>query len=343
MNVWTSRWLPLAALGIAAACGREPDPAVELGATTPPAGQAFTVADTVIAASIEATGVAEPIQRAVLATRLMGSVVSVGVREGERVRRDQLLARVDAREIDARRAQVRARVAEAEAIQRDAVIQAERFRALFAEEAATKAQLEAAETGLQRAEAGLRAAHAGAAELDAAGAYTEIRAPFAGTVVQRSVDAGAFVTPGQPIVTVEDASKLRISVTVAPSLAGRLRRGDSIAATIESLAASAQIEGVVPSSGALYTVNALVENSAGNFLPGSAATLAIPEGERRALVIPEAALVREGDLTGVRVRGASGFELRWVRLGSRVGDRIEVLAGLQPGEQVLLPAGEEAR
>jgi hypothetical protein len=132
-------------------------------------------------------------------------------------------------------------------------------------------------------------------------------------------------------------------VTVAPSLAGRLRRGDSIAATIESLAASARIEGVVPSSGALYTVNALVENGAENFLPGSAATLAIPEGERRALAIPEAALVREGDLTGVRVRGASGFELRWVRLGSRVGDRIEVLAGLQPGEQVLLPAGEEAR
>ena len=67
------------------------------------------------------------------------------------------------------------------------------------------------ETGLERAEAGLQAARAGEAELEAAGAYAEIRAPFAGTVVRRSVDPGAFVAPGQPIATVQDASKLRVS------------------------------------------------------------------------------------------------------------------------------------
>jgi RND family efflux transporter MFP subunit len=314
-----------------------------LGATTPRSGRTVTLADTVISTSIEAAGAAEAIQRAVLATRLMGSVVAIPVREGEGVRRNQLLARVDAREIDARRGQARARIAEAEAIHRDAVTQAERFRGLYADEAATKAQLEAAETGLARAEAGLRTARAMEAELDAAGAYAELRAPFAGTVVQRAVDPGAFVAPGQPIVTVEDASKLRISVTVAPVSAQRLRPGDSVAATIEGVPTTALVEGTVPSAAALYTVNALVNNQAGRFPAGSAATLSIPEGERRALLIPEAALVREGDLTGVRVRGASGFELRWVRVGSRIGGGIEVLAGLRAGEQVLLPAGEEAR
>jgi RND family efflux transporter MFP subunit len=343
MSAMTSRWLYLAGLGLAAGCGREAAPAAELGATTPAAGQTVTVADTVVSAAIEAAGIAQPVQRAVLATRLMGSVVSVRVQEGERVRRDQLLARVDAREIEARGAQVRARIAEAEAIHQDAVTQAERFRALYADEAATKAQLEAAETGLERAEAGLRAARAGEAEVEAAGAYADIRAPFAGTVVQRSVDPGAFVAPGQPIVTLEDGSRLRVSVTVAPLVARRLRPGDSIAATIEGVPATAQVEGVVPSAGALYTVNALVSNAAGQFPPGAAATLSIPEGERRALVIPEAALVREGDLTGVRVKGPSGFDLRWVRIGSRLGGGIEVLAGLRSGDQVLLPAGEEAQ
>ncbi|HEU5170009.1 MAG TPA: efflux RND transporter periplasmic adaptor subunit [Gemmatimonadales bacterium] len=342
MRATTKRFLLLAGLSLAAACGgREEAPAAELGAAAPAAEETFTVADTTISAVVEAAGVAGPLQRAVLATRLTGSVVSVRVREGERVRRGQVLARVDASDIEARRAQVRARITEAEAIHRDAVTQAERFRALYADEAATKAQLEAAETGLARAEAGLRAARAGEAELEAVGAYAEIRAPFAGAVVQRSVDPGAFVAPGQPIATVEDASRLRISVTVAPLLARRLEPGDSIRATIEGVPASAVVEGVVPSATALYTVNALVDNAAGKYLAGSAATLAIPEGERRALLVPEGALVREGDLTGVRVKGASGFELRWVRIGRRLDDRVEVLAGLRAGEQVLLPAVEE--
>jgi len=343
MRAMTSGLLCVAALALAAGCGREKPPATELGATTPAAGETLTLSDSVISAFIEVAGVAEPVQQAVLATRLMGSVVSVRVHEGESVRRGQLLARVDARDIDARRGQVRARISEADAIHRDAVLQAERFRALYADEAATKAQLEAVETGLERAEAGLQAARAGEAELEAAGAYAEIRAPFAGTVVRRSVDPGAFVAPGQPIATVEDASKLRVSVTVPPALAQRLHPGDSLTTTVEGVAAGARVEGVVPAAAALYTVNALVDNPEGKFLAGSAATLAIPEGERRALLVPEAALVREGDLIGVRVREASGFELRWVRVGTRLGGRIEVLAGLRAGEQVLVPAGEEAR
>jgi hypothetical protein len=149
------------------------------------------------------------------------------------------------------------------------------------------------------------------------------------------------VAPGDPIATVEDASRLRISVTVAPALARRLKPGDRVAATIEGDPAGAVGEGVVPSAAALYTVNALVDNAAGRYPAGSAAALAIHQGERRALLVPDAALVREGDLTGVRVKGAAGFELRWVRVGSRLGDRIEVLAGLRSGDQVLLPAGEE--
>jgi multidrug efflux pump subunit AcrA (membrane-fusion protein) len=55
------------------------------------------------------------------------------------------------------------------------------------------------------------------------------------------------------------------------------------------------------------------------------------------VVIPSAAVRREGDLTGVLVRGAAGDELRWVRLGATAGDRTEVLGGLRAGDRVVVP------
>lgn len=336
-------WVAPAALALALGCRGSDQPPAELGGSAPPEGPTVTVTDTTISAVIEAAGIAAPFQRAVLATRLMGSVVAVLVTEGDRVRAGQLLARMDARDVAARSAQSRARIAEAEAVRADAATQAERFRALYAEEAATKAQLEAAETGLARAEAALRAARASESEVAASAAYAEIRAPFAGTVVERSVDRGTFVGPGQPVATVEDATRLRVSVRVAPRIAQSIHPGDTLAATIERAAAKAVVEGVVPSGSALYTVNAIVANPSGRFLPGSAATLAVPEGRRRALLILESALVREGDLTGVRVRTSQGFELRWVRTAGGPGGRVEILSGLQPGDEVLLPAAEEAR
>ena len=336
-------WLGPAAFALAIGCRGSERPLTELGGNAPPEGPTFTVADTTMSAVIQAAGIAAPVQRAVLATRLMGAVVSVLVTEGERVRSGQLLARIDARDIAARSAEVRARIAEAEAVRADAATQAERFRALYGEEAATKAQLEAAETGLARAEAALRAIRASESELAASASYAEIRAPFAGTVVERSVDRGTFVAPGQQVATVEDATRLRVSVTVAPRIAQSVHPGDTVRATIEGAPAAGVIEGVVPSGSALYTINAIVANPSGRFLPGSAATLEVPQGRRRALLIPEPALVREGDLTGVRVRTSRGFELRWVRTASGPNGRIEVLSGLQPGDEVLLPAGEEAR
>ena len=89
--------------------------------------------------------------------------------------------------------------------------------------------------------------------------------------------------------------------------------------------------------GALYGQRA--GGQPGGEVPGrQRATLAIPEGERRALLVPEAALVREGDLIGVRVREASGFELRWVRVGTRLGGRYRS-ARRTPGGRAGVGAG----
>jgi hypothetical protein len=118
-----------------------------------------------------------------------------------------------------------------------------------------------------------------------------------------------------------------------------LRRGQAIAATIEGRPVLATVEGVVPAmAGNLYRVNALVANADRAILAGSVATLDLPTAARPALVVPTAALMREGDLTGVMLRTPAGDETRWVRLGRTVGGVVEVTAGLRAGDQIVVPA-----
>ena len=301
-------------------------------------GQAVAVVDTTLDVVLHAAGVAEAYQQATLSTKLMGTVVAVLVREGESVSRGQPLVRIDARDLVAKEAQVSASVAAAEATHRDALLQATRIRALYADSAATKAQLDAAETGLARTDAGVRSARAVAAEIGVMSEYAVVRAPFDGVVTRRFVDPGAFAAPGAPLIGVQDDARLRIVANATPDAVRPLRRGRLIAATIEGHAVRAVVEGVIPAtSGNMYTVNALVTNTERTLLAGSTASLALPLGRRTALVIPASAVQRDGDLTGVTVRMSDRDERRWIRLGRVDATLAEVTSGLQRGDQVMVP------
>lgn len=327
----------LLATFVLGACDREVAPTIVKGIHL--SGLRVAVTEAVIPDAFEASGNAEPIRVATVSTKLMGTVTAVTVHEGERVAAGQLLVRLDARDLVARRAQVEAGLAEATAVYRDGTVQAARMRALYADSAATKAQLDQAETGLARAEAAVASARGMAAELAATASYADVRAPFAGIVTRRFVDPGSFAAPGAPLVTVEDASTLRVTVSAAPDVVRGLGRGATVTATIGDTAVPATIEGVVPAGANLYTVNALVPNVANRFLSGSAATLALPRGTRRAILVPEGAIVREGDLTGVRTAAAGQASLRWVKLGRAQSGAVEVLSGLSPGDTVVVSGG----
>ncbi len=322
---------------IAAACS-SPTPEVAQAAPPRVAGSTYIVKDTTIDARFEASGVATPLRQATLSTKLMGTVLSVEVREGERVAEGQRLVRIDARDLAAKEGQVAASIAEADAMHGEAKAQTVRIRALYADSAATKSQLDATEAGLARAEAGVRSARAAAAELGAVTAYSVIRAPFAGTITKRFVDPGAFATPGAPLISIQDGRQLRITASATPDVARNIHRGQRIDALVESRTVEAIVEGIVPSAaGNLYTINALVPNAGETILPGSSATLLLRLGARTGIVVPSAALVREGDLTGVTLRTPDGDKTRWVRLGGVFGHMTEVSAGLRAGDVVVVP------
>jgi len=326
-----------------AGCGAPAPEPVPDTAATPLAGTPYVVADTLLVDGFDASGVAEPVQRSVLATKLMARVTSVLVHEGDRVVAGQVLARLDARELESRGERVAAGLAAAEASWRDAQQNAIRMRALFADSAAPRAQLDQAEAGLARAEAGVREARAAGTELEAIGDYATLRAPYAGVVTQRLIEPGALAGPGQPLLVVEDQSRLRIVVTAAPDAVRHLRRGQSLQGTVSGSPVTAVVEGLVPAEGGhLVAVNAIVPNSDGGAFSGSAATLSLPEGTRVGRLVPAEAIVREGDLTGLRVRQAGGWELRWVRLGAAdIGGRVEILSGLEAGDTVLVADGSD--
>lgn len=334
--------LLLSLLSALTACGEHTEPP-RAAVPTVTAGTPLTLRDTTIARTFDANGVAAPLQQATVSTKLMGTVTAVRVQEGDLVNAGQVLVEIDARDLTAKAAQVAASIANAEAMQQEAATHAARFRALYADSAATKAQFDAAETGLARAEAGVRAAKAGAAELDAMRSYATVRAPFTGQVTTRLADIGAFAAPGAPLITIQDDSRLRLRVAVPADVATGVRRGATLAATVDGAEVMATVEGVVPSgAGNLYTINALVVNPSHRYRAGSAAVLHVPLGTRSGVLVPTAAVVRDGDLTGVIVRQNGTDARRWVRLGETMGTHTEILGGLRAGEVIVVPASSPA-
>ena len=328
--------LPLTAVAlVVTACGKH-EPPVRQQSAQVPAGYALTIEAKLFRGTFDANGTAGPISEATLSTKLMGSVEAVYVKEGDRVTAGQALVRIDARDLTAKAAQARAGIAQAEAMEREATAHATRIRGLYAQDAAPKAQLEAADEGLARARAGVESAHAAARELAAVTEYSMLRAPSDGVVTRRLVDPGAFAAPGSPMLTIQNVRALRIRVSATPEIARTVRAGMQVQVLIENVAALATVEGVVPAAGNLYTVNAIIDNRAGRFLPGSAATVKLPLQDKTAITVPIAAVVREGDLTGVYVKSGTGFDLRWIRIGAEAHGEYEVLSGLKAGDQILV-------
>jgi RND family efflux transporter MFP subunit len=328
--------------GTLAACGGGPREAKSVSAPVVTAGTPLTLRDTTVSTTFDASGVAEPMQQATVSTKLMGTVTAVRVHEGDRVSAGQLLLEIDARDLAAKANQVAASVADAEAMQKEAAAHAARFRALYADSAATKAQFDAAETGLARADAGVRAAKAGSAELEAMRSYAMVRAPFAGLVTMRVADPGTFAAPGAPLVTVQDVATLRVRVSAPADAARGLTRGQTLNARLDGADVTAVVEGVVPAgAGNLYTINALVPNTAGRYRAGSAATLSLPLATRRGVLVPVAALIRDGDLVGVIVRRNGTDDRRWIRIGQVTSTHAEVTAGLAAGDVIVIPAAKQ--
>ena len=325
------------ALG-AAACGRsDATPATRAAAL--PATVAVR-ADT-LTTLVPVAGSVVARRRAELATRLTARVTRVPIEAGRAVRAGQLLVELGGEDVAAARTRAAAARTAAQAARDEAARQAERMDTLFAHDAVAQVQRDGARLTLAQAEAQLAMADAALRDAATAESYAALTAPFDGVVASRSVDPGDLAVPGAPLVVVEDRGPRDGLFAVPADLAAGLRPGDpiqvedadgrSVAAPIRVVARSAdpatrtvEMRVIVPS----------------DWPTGIALTGFVRAGVHTGVAVPARAVVRRGQLTGVRVLAGDQVVVRWVRLGRPVAGpsdsaRVEVLSGLEPGDRIV--------
>ena len=317
----------------------------------------------------EASGTVRARTSAVLASKILGLVREVKVRTGDPVGAGQLLVTIDSRDLDVAIRQAQAAREEAlsgrgEVDHAIAAAQANldfakasfgRMQELYGKKSISDQEYDEASSKLKSAQAGydlavarratvaarIQQASEAVSSAEVMRGYAEIHAPFGGVVTEKPVEPGSMAVPGTPLLTVEQASTLRLEVPVEESFLPSVRAGQPVTVTLDSFD---------------RTLEARVSEIAPQVDPASRAFLAkidlpnIPHlrsgvygrarfsrGARQAVVIPIAAVTEQGQLQSVMVVEQGAARTRLVTLGQKQGDTVEVLSGLQAGERVVSP------
>ena len=284
---------------------------------------------------LEALGNARANESVDISSKTSNVVTEVMFRDGERVRRGQLLVQLDD-------AQARADVAAADAAVAESERLFNRSRELMATEALSKAQFDQLEATLKANRARLASANARLGD-------TVIRAPFSGRVGLRRVSVGTLISPGDVITTLDDTSVIKLDFSVPENFLATMREGLAVRATAPALSGRAfsgkvsSIDSRVDMNSRAVTVRALLANDDGALRPGMFLNVSLANDERESLTIPEQALTPEAERQFVFVVSDGKAQRREVRIGARRPGTVEVVKGLSAGEQVIVEGTQKVR
>lgn len=312
-------------------------------AYTHPSGTVATVEEKKLPRLLRWPGTVQATATARIAPKIAGRILTL-VELGSFVNKDQELARLDDREIRARlkaaQAQLAASRAEAERAHADAA----RMRRLFAQEAATERDLEQVEAASRAASARVREAQHQVEAAQAQLAETRLIAPFSGNVTERLANPGDLAIPGQPILGLQNPDRLEVKSHIPEQCSYFLSLGTALTIHIPAVGKHLEVK-VSEISAAADRLSHTLEVKAQlpaqpGILPGSFAWVEQACGEETMLLIPAAAVRRVGQLEEVLLaRAGETVQTRLIRTGRRIGDQVEVLAGLEAGDPVLVPEG----
>lgn len=289
-------------------------------------------------------GVVEAVHRATVSAQTSGRIEEILFDVDDYVERGAVLLRFRATEQAARQKQAEAGLEEARARLREARDERERIAGIFARGLVAKAAMDRADAELKAAQARFESAQARLAEASEQLEHAVVRAPYSGIVVERHVEVGETANPGQPLMTGLSLERLR-AVTAVPQRyiaevralapgAARVYTDAGAALPSESVTVSPYAE---PGSHS-FRVRLDLAPGSHDLYPGMLVKAGFPLGKGEQLLIPQPALVRRSEVTGVYVVDAEGaVTFRQIRAGHATDDgRVVVLAGLEPGERVAL-------
>jgi RND family efflux transporter MFP subunit len=342
---------------IAGGCSSEPKK-VEAAPELVSGVHVANVERAVIPDVVEAMGAVRAAQTTQVAAQVMGNIVALNVREGDRVQRGQVLAAIDDTQARAAAERAQAAVLAAEkdvlAAQSDATLAAstlKRYENLWQKNSVSaqefdevKARAQAAEARLELARAGRQQAQAALTQANTQLGYARVHAPFDGVVTEKKVDLGTVAVPGMPLLTIEDTRRYQLEVTVDESQAAVVKLGGTTPVVVDAVAGQiqAKVAQIVPASdpGSHSFVVKLDLPGSPQLRSGLFGRARFPKGTREALLIPGGAVVDRGQLHNVYVVGSDGVAaLRYITVAPADDNRLEVLSGLAAGERVVADAG----
>jgi RND family efflux transporter MFP subunit len=322
--------------------------------------QAFTL--------LNASGYVEAQRKAAVASKATGRLVQLSVEEGSRVKKGEVLARLESGDMAASLEQARANlnlarsdVDKAKADVKNASVSFERARSLLAQQFISKSDYDSAEArydiakaGETGAQAGVKAAEAAVRSAEVALEYTMIRAPFDAVVLTKNADIGDLVTPlgasanaKAAVVTIADMGSLQVEVDVSESNIHQVRQGQPCEIMLDALPDSrfrGAVHMIVPTADrtkASVMVKVRFLDKDVRVLPEMSAKVAflqrpVGAGEDTPRIAVSVSAIRK---TGGRnsvflVTNGMAFESA-VKTGQKLGDMIEVLDSLKPGDKVV--------
>jgi RND family efflux transporter MFP subunit len=314
-----------------------------------------TVSTTALPELLEVVGTVRASTSAVVSPRIPGTISALKVREGDRVRKGQLLAQLDAPENQANAAFAVSGITDAQRaldethsrkILADTTF--ERYQKLYNEQVVSRQEFDGKKTekdlaaqSVARAEARLNQSQEGSRAAAAISGYTHIRAPISGIVTSRQANLGATVFPSQPLMTIEDDGNYQLELAIPESMAGKLKPGAEVQVAIDGagIPFAAKIAELVPAADpGSRTFIAKINLSQKGLKSGMFGRGMIALGNTvNGMRVLRKAIIERGAMTTVWVLDKNNMaRMRLVKAGKTYGDRVEILAGLSDGERVVV-------
>jgi RND family efflux transporter MFP subunit len=282
--------------------------------------------------------------QAPIAARASGYVKSWSKDIGSRVEKGDVLAELEAPELDQQVSQAQAARDQTASTVALAETTVARWDALRKKDVVAQQDLDERRAGLVQARANLAAADANLARLKQLEAFKHVTAPFAGIITKRNVDVGDLIdTSGKPLFLLSQTDPLRVYVSVPQSYANLVKTGQTVAVTqaeLQNQQFKGQVTrtaGSIDASTRTMQVEVSLPNKDGALLPGAYVQVALPLTASAALSVPSNTLLFRGEGTRVATVDADGkVRLKAVTLGRNSGTTVEITSGLLATDRLVL-------
>ena len=293
-------------------------------------------------------GSTQAIQETAIYARTNGYVRKWNVDIGAKVEAGQLLAEIETPEVDQELNQARANVAQAIANSDLARATLTRWQQLVAQKVVSSQEFDEKKSAADARAADLKVAQANVKRLEELQGFEKIVAPFTGIVTARNIDNGNLVTSGSagqttPLFRLAQTDTLRIYVTVPQTQSRSIAPGQSATVSVREIPDKTFNAKVVRTSGALDPASRTLltelqlPNGDGQLFPGMYAEVkfALPQDGRTLLIPGNAVMIRSDGPQVLVVDAKQTIRARAVKLGRDLGDKVEIVSGLNPAESLV--------